>query len=208
MGLPERLVKLRLRYSLRFLLLLLLVTALIGGWAARIRDRGTRQRQFIEAGRAISGFEGPLYDYQVEFRDDGWSFAEQFDREPPPYPPWVYDRVGPELLHKIVAVWVLYPDDDAAALLPLTELDSIRALKAEWTTWFDRDVEHLLEFRDLEYLDLQAGNMTDEGLLRLAEFPKIKVIEIELLGTNLTEAGIEALRARRPDCLINGRRGP
>ena len=84
-------------------------------------------------------------------------------------------------------------DEDWAVI---GRLRSLRALFLEGSNISDAGLARLAGLQNLEYLGLGNTAITDAGLLTLATMPRLKKVD---LGQRLTEAGMAALRQRRPD---------
>lgn len=199
---PEGSAAAAMRFSLK---LLLLATALLGvalAWLATLYRRGAAQMAAVEVGRNISGFIDLYYDFEVHAAGDEFP---KLTKAAPPLPDWVYAWVSPERLHPIVGAEIDYPDDRVQELVPLSVLPHFKILSVDCPRYFDDEAQHFENFRQLQYLDLYwADNLTDRGLLELARLERLKVLNIS--GDQITEAGIQELRRKLPQCIINGRR--
>ena len=76
------------------------------------------------------------------------------------------------------------------------QLRSLRALFLEGSNISDAQLARFAGLQNLEYLGLGNTAITDAGLLTLATMPRLKKVD---LGQRVTEAGMAALRQRRPD---------
>ncbi|MBL6707475.1 MAG: hypothetical protein ISQ06_15295 [Planctomycetaceae bacterium] len=177
---------------------LIAVTLSIVGHACQ---RGHEYRAAKDSAAAISGFVDFYLDQGIHL--DGQTFPA-LARKPLPLPGDVYGLIPPEFLHDVVAAEIAYPDDTVRELVPLSRLNSLKAISVTWNRYSDVELKHFAMFRGLEYLDLSHScNLTDEGLPQLSALKRLKVLKISADG--ISEAGIEMLRQEMPKCAINGR---
>jgi hypothetical protein len=98
----------------------------------------------------------------------------------------------PNLEHLYLSAQTLSEDDWAVVF----GLRSLRALFLEGSNISDAGLARLSTMPSLGYLGLGNTRITDAGLMALAAVPSLKKID---LGQGVTEAGVAALRQRRPD---------
>ncbi len=89
-------------------------------------------------------------------------------------------------------------DDGLARIGALVEL---RRLHLEGTSVGDAGLAHLRGLAKLEYLNLYATRVTDAGLEHIRALPALR--RVYLWQTGVTEAGAAALRAARPELVVD-----
>jgi len=163
----------RLQFSLRALLLLVTLCAVLLGGLAYRRDR---QRRAVEAIRRLGGIVTIRYQSKLDIVGT----AE-----------WV-TLSGRLLNDKRVS------DED---LVPLRSLRGTTELDLAYNRITDEGLAHLEELTNLEQLDLENNlGITDEGLEHLDGLIRLKVVDF--LGTNVTKAGVAKLQKALPNTQI------
>lgn len=87
----------------------------------------------------------------------------------------------------------------------MTRLSSVEVHSEDFT---DTGMRYLGYLPELQRVTLGHNNhgpkgVTDEGLLMIAEAPKLKVLTLHRTGCPVTDAGLEALKQKRPDLQVN-----
>ena len=184
----------RFRYSLRGLMLLILVLCIgLGVWGEKAR----RQRLAVAAILAYGGFAA--YDYEMvngDFEPD----------QHPSEPKWLLRLSGIDFFHNVEYVGLIQPDLDSAgkALSPnrppnpvfakLADLPGLRKLKLIDAT--DAEIDRLRGLTGLEelYIDEAAPGLSDAGIQPLSNLKKLKALS---LAGRFTDKGLSHLSELR-----------
>ena len=193
------------RYSLRALLLLVLLVSIgMSLFATRMR-RATRQRDAVAA---IEKSGGWVYYYHQFDPPDYSCFS--FPRPPPPGPLWLRNLLGDDFFTSVVEAYVESDTD----LKYLKQLDQLKRLGCAPEVT-EAGLAHLKELRQLRHLDLSERRVTGatfEHIVALAELEELHLgltdtgdAELERLetmtrlrwlglgGTKITDAGLRHL---------------
>jgi biotin transporter BioY len=201
----------RFQFSLRSLLVLPLVVALVCGWLATEIKRAKRQREAVAAIRALGGFA--IYDYLV---------AETANRPPQsPGPEWARRILGTDFFADVIDVrsmafamrWLRvgsHFDSDVtrpgsnpitdAWLEQIAKLPSIEALDLQYSRVSDAGLGQIRGLTRLADLNLAATSITDAGLEHLRGTSGLR--RLNLRATGVTDEGVEELRQALPKCKI------
>ena len=193
-----------LQFSLRTLLTLTTLVAVVLGWqASKVR----MQRSAVAAVERANGL--------VVYGDKDsrkW--------------PWLSARIGDAYFEEVVAVvlWGQCPSYDAECLstlngLPnleqltislaplsnsdlavIAELRQLRTLELRTILLTDQSAKKLVKLKSLESLDLSGSTITDASVPALAQLKTLK--HLDLSSTKLTDTGLTQLRAALPTCTI------
>jgi hypothetical protein len=203
-----------LRFSMRGLIVLVLVIGGAMGWlvrAARIQRA---------AAAAISGIGGSvMYNWE-------WNNGRSYSGATPWVPKWLSDRVGVDYFGHITSVWLcavsMETDAALAPVLRLTQLQrlsltgssisdsglarmrdmtSLSRLDLDYTKVTDAGLAHLKSLTGISVLSLDATHVTDAGLAQLKQLTNLA--ELNLGGTQITDAGLEHLKALRNLSVLN-----
>jgi hypothetical protein len=199
-----------LQFSLRTVMVIVLMFGCGMGWFAYELQQAQRQRDAVEAIRNLEGLVA--YDYQVS--------ASRLRRMPPPE--WARRLVGDDFLADVVLVDCWDEDMDTAAnmtdaelillqgfpqlewlrlngtrvtdagLVHLRGLTRLQCLSLEHTSLAGAGLVHLRGLRQLRILDLTATQVTDAGLEQLGELTQLQEL---ILASRFTDAGLRHLRA-------------
>ncbi len=170
------------QYSLRSLLLLMLLASIGMSWFAVRMQKSRRQQDAVEAVEKAGGWV--VYDCQSEQASD--------PNAVPPGPGWLRDRLGEYFFANVVAVYfdtTLVTDDD---LQQLKRLPQLRTLYLAGALITDAGVEHLAEITQLEVLNLSATRVTDAGLNHLKALTHLWSLGLD--HADVTDAGLQHLR--------------
>jgi internalin A len=172
----------RFQYSIRFVMLLALVLAMVCGWLMTELHRANRQRDAVDAAqKAGCGY----------FYDDNVSASGDVERTtgPKPAAPFWYEWLGDDFFHDVVAV---QPRTDEA-LSVWKDLTSLRIILANDSEVTDGGLTAIEQFKQLERLNLQdAGKVTDAGLEHLRGLSQLKTLMLR--RTRVTDAGMVNLK--------------
>ena len=205
-----------LRFSLRTMLVVVLVLSVWFGWMANL---ARRQRNAVR--RATELGASMAFAFQLDERN-GWI------RDPQPWAPgWLRNAVGEDYFRRIVIVNFdegSDPTDGDLALLEnfpdlrqltlfnrrkitddglrfIAPLRKLRVLTLDGTQVRGPGLRHISDLENLELLTLRDTDVTDAGLKHLVALKRLK--RILLGGTNVTKNGIAELQAALPNCQID-----
>ncbi len=194
----------RLQFSLRTMLLAMLVVALLLGWLGEKAKVARRQQRAAEAILAIGGHV--QYAYQRVLWTASTTPRPAVAREPPG-PRWLRWMLGEHFFAQAVLVWLPseVTDDDLAHLddlpyltdlgLPCAEVSEaglrhvwkhhgLRLLSLRGVPITDADLVHLRSLNELQSLDLSHTPITDEAVQTLRRLPNLRGVELE--GTHVS----------------------
>ncbi|MEX2027177.1 MAG: hypothetical protein WEH44_07745 [Pirellulaceae bacterium] len=169
-----------LQFSLRTLLLAMLVLGVGLGWFA---ERVRRQREALSK---IIRYGGQVtYDYQLDasgnFRRD--QFGNYLHGLQPPGPKWLRQLLGDDYFQSPVTIWL--ESDEGVGFLD-SELQVL--------------AEPIQSLHELKSLSLCGSPITDAGLTHLRGMTQLK--QLDCRGTKVTDRGIESLQKDLPHCRI------
>ena len=144
----------RFQFSVRSLLLLAVIVAILFGWLVPERERARKQREAVAAIRALGGCVG--YDYEMDRMRQRLAFQAGKGPPEPPGPPL---PLGPAWRHRLLG------DDFFADVItvdhPRPLFHSNRSGSNPIT---DAWLEHIGKLPRLEELDLRYSKVSDVGL--------------------------------------------
>ena len=179
----------RFQFSIRSLLLFVVVVAVVCSWFTVKVQQARGQREVVEAFEKV-GFV--MYDYEVAELDANGR------RPPAPGPPWLRNLVGVDFLSDVVAL--RYKRATDAGLVHLKGLTSLQELVLDNTQVTDAGLVHLEGLTGLRHLDLTNTEVTDAGLVHLKGLTNVQWLF--LYRTQVTEAGVQDLQKALPNCEI------
>ncbi len=179
----------RLQFSLRFLLVLTLVIAVLSCWFAIQLRQAERQRAAI-ASIAASGAH-TLYHWEI-----GVARIEANA----PGTPWLRQQLGRDFFSHVYCVQRgefgrLYDsatDLSDIEMAGLSEFTRLTFLQIEGAAVTDKGLKNLEGLSDLEVLGLSGTKITDEGMQFLQNLTELEALE--LTDTHVTDAGITYLK--------------
>ncbi len=179
-----------LRFSVRGLILLVLLMGGSLGWIVRI---ARIEREAAKAARQSGGWV--LYDWQ-ERSVHGAVSGE------PAAPAWLVKLIGVEYFGRITEGRLGVSGTDAT-LEPVARLERLQWLRLDRTAVTDLGLLHLRGMSSLSRLDVCGTHVTDAGIAQLKGLVKLK--QLELYGTEVTDAGVRELREALPPGMAIGR---
>ena len=206
---PKRRTRRLLQFSLRSLLVFVLLVSIGMSWLGVKLERARKQREAVEAIReaaaeAIDKAWGiVLYDYEFDAKGDFVPEAQPF------VPSWLLGLFGRDFSSDVVEVAVLqlnfddaeashyFGDDEASHLKVLTELTRLNLSHTEIT---DAGLGHLEGLTSLTWLDLRDTQITDAGLKHLEGLTNLTTLDLRL--TQVTPEGVKKLQRALPECEI------
>ncbi len=171
------------QYSLRTLLLVMLLASIGMSWVAVRMQRARKQKAAVEAIKKLGGFV--FYDY--EFDQSGI-----LQDRTPPGPAWLGDFLGEDFLAAILAVRLAGTQVNDAGVRNLRGLTQLQQLYLWDSQITDAGLEHLKGMTKLQTLDLSGTRVTDAGLEHLEKLTKLQ--RLDLFATEVTDAGLEYLK--------------
>ncbi|MGO9111573.1 MAG: leucine-rich repeat domain-containing protein [Thermoguttaceae bacterium] len=178
----------RFQFSVRSLLVLVVVVAMPCSWIA-VEIRATKkEREAIEAVRKAENWV--FYDFEMDASEKKMANPE------PPQPAWLRRLLGDEFFCDVVEVHAT----TNAAIKNVESFPELRTLftyspasgdnPAEVT---DVALDRIGACSHLETLHLRHTSITDEGLRHLAGLTNLKHLDVQ--DTKITDAGLENLQA-------------
>ncbi len=162
------------QFSLRALLVLVLLVSVGMSWFAVRMEKARRQKEAVEAIRKAGG--GVVYDYEPS---------------EPLAPKWARALLGDDFFFDVFAVesWSGdFGDDEAIYLKRLTNLEVLFLKGAQIT---DAGLANIKELANLESVHLSDTQVTGSGIKHLQGITKLK--SVDLGNTQVTDAGLERL---------------
>ena len=181
----------RFQFSIRSLLVLVVVVAVPCSWTAIETKKAREQKEAVQHARKLAG--RVRYDYMSEFEYGYQQFANPLSGSDLPGAAWLGDLLGPDFFATVVGLefsdcWSL-TDVDLEHLKGLTQL---RTLNLHGTQVTDAGLERLKGLTQLQELYLDGTQVTDAGLERLKGLTQLQ--ELYLDGTKVTGVGLEYLK--------------
>jgi len=173
----------RTQFSLRSLLLLVLLMSLASGWLAEGVARGRRQAAAVAH---LQRFPGRIrYDYQDQGR-----------AQEPPQPAWARQILGDDFFCDVEDVCLgggkQFTDADLAHV---RQFPALKRLSLAGARISNEGMENVAQLHELQVLNLSATPITDHGLAHLAGLNRLQ--RLWLRRTSITDAGATHLRQLR-----------
>jgi hypothetical protein len=178
-----------LRFSLRSLLVLILLFA---GWLGWIVHRARAQRDAVAT---ILKLKGTVkYDWE---RKDG----RNLPNGKPWWPSWLVDLFGIDYFAHVTQVrLVAVPELSDAELIHISNLSRLEELDLHRSPVTDARLAYLEGLTDLQSLILFHTQISDSGLVRLNRMHRLRTLSIE--NTSVTDSGAAALQKALPQLSI------
>ena len=178
-----------LRFSVRALLVVVLVIAAGLGWLVR----GARiQREAVAAIKQARG----LVKYDWEQKS-----GNLMPPGKPPEPRWLVDMIGVDYFGHVTEVALPASSKSTDKLMAQVErLNQVERLIFDGTPISDSDLAMLKGLRNLYYLSLIVTPVSDAGLVHLEGLTKLSYLDLR--GTKVTDAGLAHLEAAQLNWLI------
>ncbi len=186
------------QFSIRTLLLLVVVASIACSWFAVRTKVAKRQRAAVAAIEAGGGYVA--YDYEY----DGEGYAKKGAKLPGPA--WLRNRLGIDFFADVVAVMCLRETGREAVAKHLGDFPKLRSLDlASMESVTDSDLAAIDKLRHLERILLDSRNISDVLLARISHAKNMNYLALP--DCNITDAGTEHLRhlTRLQELGLNGR---
>jgi hypothetical protein len=175
------------QFSIRTLLLLVVVASIACSWFAVRMNVAKRQRAAVEAIEKGGGYV--IYDYEY----DGEGYARKGAK--PPGPAWLRDRLGVDFFADVVAVMCLVERGRGAVAKHLADFPKLRSLDlGSMESVTDSDLAEIGKLRHLERVLLSSRNISDVLLVRISHAKNMNYLALP--DCSITDAGTEHLRNR------------
>ncbi len=167
------------QYSLRTLLLVMLLASIGMSWFAAKLQPAREQREAAEAIEKLGG--SVTYDWESDV-----------SRSEPPGPAWVRNLLGENFFGNVVGVSLENTHVTDAAIEHVKGFSQLQDLDLMDTPVTDAGLEHLKALTQLRMLSLDETRVTDAGLEHLKGLTQLQ--NLDLAGTLVTNAGLEHLK--------------
>jgi hypothetical protein len=169
-----------LRFSIRGLIVLLLVIGAGLGWLVR---SARIQREAVAAVTKAGGRVS--YDWE-------WSNWNAVPGGKPWAPRWLTELIGVDYFGNVTAVWLFSPSTATdAAIVQVGRLTRLQLLSLDQLSLGDASLTHLTGLTNLSYLGIGGAQFTDAGLAHLKGLTNLSVLVLR--GTQVTDAGLAHL---------------
>jgi internalin A len=198
--------------SVRGLIVLVLI---IGVWLGRLARTARVQSDAvttIENTRVHVAYEWDVTDGHITLRGKPWA------------PTWLVNLIGIDYFGHVTQVNLTHtPAAIDAAMAPIGRLTRLRVLNLRNTPLSDEDLATFKRLSSLYYLDLQSTKVTDAGMVHIKGLPSLRVLslrgtrvsdaglvhlkgltslEVLIVGTQVTDAGVNGLKRALPSLRI------
>jgi hypothetical protein len=200
------------QFSLRTLLIFMMVCALAAGWLGRKIEQKRKEREAVESIVKLGG--SVAYDYEL------------VKSAKPTGPDWLRNLLGENFFCEAVVVSL---SDGAfivsdAELVSLNALPQLQTLDLSYALVTDAGLVHLKGLTHLQDLNLNGSKVGDAGLVYLKGLEQLRVLSLSgtkisgaglvnlkglnqlqrlfLQNTKVTDAGVKDLQKALPDCKI------
>ncbi len=174
------------RFSVRGLLVLILVIGCGMGWIARVVRTGQAQRRAVAAIYQAGGWA--LYDTD-------WDELQATNTWKPRWPRSLVDRVGVDYFGNVVFI-NMHDRGTDAVMAQVGRFTRLKQLHRPGLAVTDAGLIHLRRLKELELLSLNNTRVTDAGLAQLKGLKGLKWLRVA--GTRVSDAGVRELRKSVP----------
>jgi hypothetical protein len=175
-----------LRFSVRGLLLLIVVIGCGLGWLARVVRTGQTQRRAVAAIYQAGGWV--LYDTD-------WDEGQATTSWKPRWPRSLVDRLGVDYFGNVVFI-NLHDRGTDLVMVQVGRLTHLKQVHRPGLAVTDSGLAHLRRLNELELLSINRTQVTDAGLAHLKDLKGLKWLRVA--GTRVTDAGVRELRNSVP----------
>ena len=179
----------RLQFSLRTLLLFVVVASPALAWLGNWYQRAFKNWQVVAEARRVTAeiqSKGGHAEWSVHYGSPGsWRYR----------PTWLENLFeDPSVPYNYS---VSFDDDDMVLLQGMSELKTLYLTVSKIT---DAGLVYLKELMKLQELSLAMTQVTDAGLVHLKGLTNLRVLHLN--GTHVTDTGVKDLQQALPDCKI------
>jgi hypothetical protein len=172
------------RFTIRSLLLLIVVIAVVCGWLANEARWANKQRETL---KEIDRWEYAGHGYKLD-QGDSLTYL-------------LRGMLGDDFFASVPWLYLGGPQAEDAALAHVHELSQLRRLTLDYAQITDAGLEHLKELAQLDQLDLlHCPKVSDFGLEHLKRLSRLR--ELALYGTPVTDEGVRKIQQALPNCRI------
>lgn len=181
-----------LRFSLRSLLVLIL---LIAGWLGWVVHRARAQRDAVAAILKLQG----TVKYNWERKD-----GRNLPNGKPWWPGWLVNLFGIDYFSHVTQVRLVAVHElSDAELIQISNLSGLEELDLHRSPVTDARLGYLEELTDLQSLTLFHTPISDTGLAHLKRMHRLRMLSIE--NTSVTDSGAQELQRVLPKTVIKRR---
>jgi hypothetical protein len=178
-------IRRRYQFSLRTLLLIMLLSCVAMSVVAARMQQASKQRRAVDTFKSV----GCMVRYDFEGLGPG-PIGHATG------PAWLRDALGQDFFNRVISV-------DAKDFAPVTDallenlrpLSGLKRLSLKQTEISDTGLANIERLVEIECLDLSDTNVTDSGLRHLAPLRRLQ--GLYLVNTRVTDAGLEQLKGLR-----------
>jgi hypothetical protein len=169
-----------LRFSLRGLMVLVLLPAIWLGWL--VRSASVQRKAVAAITRAGAVVR---YDFQ-------WKSGDVSPQGRPPWPKFLVDSFGVDYFCDVT--WVQFLDSSSSdeILLHVGRLERVESLVLVGPQVTDRGLFNIERLKELRILGLFSTGVTDAGIARLTALPNLEHLEIS--HANVTDGALGSFR--------------
>lgn len=171
------------QFRLRTLLIAVLVLSLPLSWLAVRMDRARRQREAVEAIRALGG--QVVYDWQ----STPWGGPAKWPR----YPAWLRNLLGEDFFQRVVTV--IFGKSPYQPTVPPPTSQFTQQKEPEVV---NDDLAVLADFHGLEAVLISSRHVDDTGLEYLYRLKGLR--GLHLVHTKVTRKGVQRFQKAVPTC--------
>jgi Leucine Rich Repeat (LRR) protein len=171
------------QFSLRSLLILVLVAGLGMAWLAALKRRADRQQTAAET--IVNAGGSVFYDYQFQVSPSG--AINYSDKATPPGPKWLRRQLGNDFFTNVDAARIT----TQAGIDALADLPQIQNLEVDGAAVTDESLDQVVRLRHLRALSLLNTSISDSGLRKIAVLDQLRTLE--LLNNRITDEGLLSL---------------
>ena len=177
----------RFQFSLRMLLVMVVVVALPISWLAVEMRAARKYEELVKAIENVAhGGKGVYYDFQIDASGD------EIPGATPPGPAWLTNVLEDDFFTDLACVCFCDDSGTDAELERLEGLWQLQRLHLDNTKITDNGLDHLKALTQLRQLSLNKTQITDEGVDRLQAM--IQLEKLDLAGTKVTDNGLRYLQ--------------
>jgi hypothetical protein len=176
----------RFQFSIRSLLVLVVVVAVPFSWLAVKMRQASRQREAVQEVVKLGGWV--WYDWEGDVS------GEPLQDPNAPCSKWLRELLGDNFFGSVYGLGTGKGSDAVGddAMVRLRELPEVKLLYFPGYSSGDAGLDNLSGLTRLQELTLDDGNITDAGLKRIGALSQLQ--KLSLFSTPITDAGLEHLR--------------